>query len=56
MFYQYNVVGGIVGFLIYTALNAIRNHMPKFLQRDWFYNLLSVLLLIALVLYTYKII
>lgn len=51
-----NVVGGVVGFLIYTALNAIRNHMPKFLQRDWFYNLLSVLLLIALVLYVYKII
>lgn len=51
-----NVVGGIVGFLIYTALNAIRNHMPKFLQRDWFYNLLSVLLLIALILYVYKII
>ena len=51
-----NVVGGIVGFLIYTALNAIRNHMPKFLQRDWFYNLLSILLLIALVLYAYKII
>lgn len=51
-----NVVGGIVGFLIYIALNAIRNHMPKFLQRDWFYNLLSVLLLIALVLYVYKII
>lgn len=51
-----NVVGGIVGFLIYTALNAIRNHMPKFLQRDWFYNLLSVLLLIVLVLYVYKII
>ena len=51
-----NVVGGIVGFLIYTAQNAIRNHMPKFLQRDWFYNLLSILLLIALVLYAYKII
>lgn len=51
-----NVVGGIVGFLLYTALSAIRNHMPKFLQRDWFYNLLSILILIALVLYVYKII
>lgn len=51
-----NVVGGIVGFLLYTALSAIRNHMPKFLQRDWFYNLLSILILIALVLYIYKII
>lgn len=51
-----NVVGGIVGFLLYTALSAIRNHMPKFLQRDWFYNLLSILILIVLVLYIYKII
>lgn len=51
-----NVVGGIVGFLLYTALNAIRNHMPKFLQRDWFYNLLSILVLVALGFYVYKII
>ena len=51
-----NVVGGIVGFLLYTALNAIRTHMPKFLQRDWFFNLLSILVLIALGIYVYKII
>ena len=51
-----NVVGGIVGFLLYTALNAIRNHMPKFLQRDWFFNLLSIIVLIVLGLYVYKII
>ncbi len=51
-----NVVGGIVGFLLYTALNAIRTHMPKFLQRDWFFNLLSILVLVALGLYIYKII
>lgn len=51
-----NVVGGIVGFLLYTALNAIRNLMPRFLQRDWFYNLLSILVLVALGFYVYKII
>lgn len=51
-----NVVGGIVGFLLYTALNAIRNHMPKFLQRDWFFNLLSIIVLIVLGLYVYRII
>lgn len=51
-----NVVGGIVGFLLYTALNAIRTHMPKFLQRDWFFNLLSILVLVVLGLYIYKII
>ena len=51
-----NVVGGIVGFLLYTALNAIRNHMPKFLQRDWFFNLLSIVVLIVLGLYVYRII
>lgn len=51
-----NVVGGIVGFLLYTALNAIRTHMPKFLQRDWFFNLLSILVLIILGIYVYKII
>ena len=51
-----NVVGGIVGFLLYTALNAIRTHMPKFLQRDWFFNLLSIILLILIGLYVYRII
>ena len=51
-----NVVGGIVGFLLYTALNAIRKHMPKFLQRDWFFNLLSIIVLIVLGLYVYRII
>ncbi len=51
-----NVVGGIIGFLLYTALNAIRTHMPKFLQRDWFFNLLSIIVLILIGLYVYRII
>lgn len=37
-----NVVGGIVGFLLYIALSAINKHLPKVLQKNWFYNLLSI--------------
>ena len=50
-----NIVGGIIGFLLYTALNAIRNNMPKFLRRDWFLNVISVIILILMGLYIYKI-
>jgi len=51
-----NVVGGILGFLIYVSLNAIRNHLPKFLRRDWFLNLLSILIIIIVILYFFRII
>ena len=50
-----NVVGGIIGFLLYIALSAIRNHLPKFLRKDWVYNVLSVLIIIAGILYIIKI-
>ena len=50
-----NVVGGILGFLLYTGLNAIKKHLPKILQRDWIYNILSILILIFVVLYLIKI-
>jgi len=46
-----NVVGGIVGFLIYVALDAIRKKLPGFFQKDSFYNFLSILLIVFLVLY-----
>lgn len=50
-----NVVGGILGFLLYTGLNAIKKHLPKVLQRDWVYNLLSIFILIVTALYLIKI-
>jgi len=50
-----NVVGGIIGFLIYISLNAIRNHLPKFLRRDWFLNILSILVLVLIVLYLIRV-
>ena len=51
-----NVVEGVIGFLLYISLNAIRNHLPKFLQKDWFLNIISILLFIIIVLYIIKII
>ena len=46
-----NVVGGILGYFVYIALNAIRTHLPKILQKDFIYNILCFIILIAIVLY-----
>ena len=50
-----NVVGGIIGYLLYISLNAIRNHMPKMLRKDWFLNIISIAILVITVLYLIKI-
>lgn len=46
-----NVIGGILGFLVFVALDAIRKKLPAFFQKDSFYNFLTILLLIIIVLY-----
>lgn len=50
-----NVVGGIIGFLLYRGLNSIKKHLPDFLRKDWIYNILSVLLVGLIVFYIIKI-
>ncbi len=49
-----NVTGGIIGFLIYVALKAIGKHLPEFLRKDWIKNIISIIILVFIVLYTYK--
>lgn len=51
-----NVLGGIIGFLIYTGLQAMRRKLPNFLDKDWFYSLLTILLIVLVVLYLFGII
>lgn len=51
-----NVAGAILGFLLYIALNAIKKHMPRFLQSDLFYNIICILLCIIFVIYFTRII
>ena len=51
-----NVVGGILGFLLYISLNSIRTHLPKFLRKDWFLNIISIIVAVLIVLYIVKVI
>lgn len=46
-----NTVGGLVGFLLYVGLDAIRRHLPNFLQKNLFYNIVVILLVVVVVLY-----
>ena len=45
-----NCVGGIAGFLLYIGLTAIRKHLPHFLQRDIVYNILTIIIIVAIIL------
>ena len=51
-----NVVGGIIGFLLYISLTAIRNHLPKILRKDWFLSLVSIIIIVVLILLFFGII
>lgn len=49
-----NCTGGIAGFLLYIGLSAIKRHLPKFLQRDLVYNILTGILIIIIIVYIFK--
>ncbi len=49
-----NLVGGIIGFLIYIAFSAIEKHLPDFLRKDWIKNIIALFIMILIGLYIYK--
>ncbi len=49
-----NVFGGILGFLVYKLLSAIESKLPKAFRKKWFYNLLSIIIIILVGLYLTK--
>lgn len=44
-----NILGGMIGYLIYLILKWIENHLPKFCQKEWFLNGISILTLSGLI-------
>lgn len=50
-----NVVGAIMGFLLYIGFTAIKKHLPKFFRSDLFYNIICIILLVIAVIYYFQI-
>lgn len=46
-----NVTGGLIGFLLYVGLSAIKDHLPKVFQRDGIYNLICLVLIVVIIFY-----
>lgn len=49
-----NVLGGVLGFFLYSALNSIRKHLPNFLQKDFIYDILCTIILAVIILYIFN--
>ena len=50
-----NVLGCIIGYLLYIGLTAIHNHLPKSLQKEGIVNIICFILLIIMLLYILKV-
>ncbi len=50
-----NVIGGMLGYVLFISFNAIKSKLPEFLKKDFICNLLTIVLLIIIGFYIYKI-
>lgn len=44
-----NLLGGILGFALYWILSKFLKKLPEFCRRDWFLNIISILVLVGLI-------
>lgn len=51
-----NIVGGIMGCYMFTILHKIENILPDFLKKDWFYNIIVILVSLIFILYLFNVI
>lgn len=49
-----NVLGGTLGFLLFVGFAAIRERLPKFMKSDAFLNLLTVIVIILIIVYSFN--
>ena len=46
-----NILGAILGYFVYIALDAIYKHLPKIFQKDFIYDVISLIILVMFILY-----
>ena len=49
-----NVVGCIIGYLLYIGCSAIHSHLPKALQKDGILNVICFIIIVIIVIYVLK--
>ncbi len=48
-----NVVGGLIGYLLYIGLSAINRRLPDFFKSDVFYNIIWIIVIILFGIYIF---
>jgi len=48
-----NLIGGIIGFLIYVSIEAIRAKLPKILKNDTILDLLIIIVIVLIIVYAF---
>ena len=51
-----NLVGGVFGYLLYELIHKVRIKLPNFLKKDYIYNIIMILLIIAFGFYVVKVV
>jgi len=49
-----NVLGGIIGFLLYIGFSAIQTRLPKFMKSDAFLNFLIIAIILIIIIYSFN--
>ena len=39
-----NLIGGALGYLVYSMFRNMSNHLPSFCRKEWFLNIVSVII------------
>jgi len=51
-----NVLGGVLGYIIYSNIHWIEEHLPKALRKEWVYNIIMIVIIVIIVVYFGRII
>lgn len=46
-----NIIGGTLGAILFLFLDRIKNKLPSVLKKEWFMNLVAILLLLVAIIY-----